>query len=260
MMDVALIVSRLLPAVLVNLFLAFMAWKAGTIRVSGALAGFAIGFVIWLGGGWKWFLILAAFFVIGSLLTKLGYSKKAARGLAEADRGRRGWQNAVANAGVGAICAGLAIVMGNRSPLLSPLLQNASSMEFTNYPILDAAFVASFATALFDTAGSEIGGLYGKTPISLRTFQKVPAGTEGAVSLEGTLGALAAAAVLILIAVVAGVIPLIVVPLVLLGAVLGGLYESLAAGRLPLGHQALNFTNTLVGAILAGLLVWFIPG
>jgi uncharacterized protein (TIGR00297 family) len=236
-----LIAARLLPAVVVNLVLAVLAWKAGTIRVSGALAGFGLGVIIWLGGGWRWFLILMGFFVIGSLLTKLGYSKKAARGLAEADSGRRGWQNAVANAGVGAICALLALVFWDRA----------------TFPIvLAAAFVASFATALFDTAGSEIGGLYGKTPISLRTFRKVPAGTEGAVSLEGTLGALAAAAVLVLVGVVAGVVGIRSAGLVLLAAVSGGLYESLAAGKLPLGHQALNFTNTLVGAIAAGVLVW----
>jgi uncharacterized protein (TIGR00297 family) len=223
--------SRLLPGLGVNLALALAAWRAGTIRPSGVVAGLLVGTVIWLGGGWRWFLVLFAFFALGSALTKLGYSRKAARGLAEADRGRRGWQNAFANAGVGAVCALLWLLFGVGG--------------------LAAAFVASFATALFDTAGSEIGGLYGKTPISLRSFRRVPPGTEGAVSLEGTLGAFVASALLVGVAVLAGTVGAAAAVPVLLAAVLGGLYESLAAGKLPLGHTALNFTNTLVGAVLA---------
>lgn len=235
----AALASRGLAALGINLFLALAGWWAGAVRLSGVVAGFLIGFVIYLGGGWRWYLVLVGFFVLGSALTRLGYSRKAARGLAEANRGRRGWQHAVANTSVGAACA--------------------AAWLFTGDPRLAAAFVASMATAVFDTAGSEIGGLYGRTPISLRTLRRVPPGTEGAVSAEGTLGALAVAAVLVAIGMAAGVIPLLTAGFVLLAAVGGGLYESLAAGRLPLGHAGLNFTNTLVGAILGWLLAGFVP-
>jgi uncharacterized protein (TIGR00297 family) len=231
-MDVmSVAVARLVPGLVVNLLLALVAWRAGTIRLSGIVAGVLVGTAIWVGGGWPWFAVLFAFFALGSALTKLGYSKKAARGLAEADRGRRGWQNAVANGGVGALCALLWLCTFDLR--------------------LTAAFAASFATAIFDTAGSEIGGLYGKTPISLRSFRRVPPGTEGAVSLEGTLGALVSAAVLIGVSLLVRVLPPAYAVPALLAAILGGLYESLAAGKLPLGHTGLNFTNTLVGAVLA---------
>jgi uncharacterized protein (TIGR00297 family) len=226
--------ARLLTGSAVNLILAFVAWRAGTIRPSGIAAGVAVGLGIFLAGGWPWFCVLAAFFVVGSFLTKLGYSRKAARGLAEADRGRRGWPHALANGGVGALCA-LAFL-------------------WTGDARLPAAFVAAFATAIFDTAGSEIGGWLGRTPVSLRTFRIVPPGTGGAVSLEGTLGALVTAALLAAVGALAGVIGVSQAGIVLFAAVLGGLYESVAAGRLPLGHMALNFTNTLVGAAVAFLL------
>jgi len=230
----AALASRGIAALAVNGALALLAWRVGTVRLSGVVAGIAVGVPIYLAGGWRWFLVLLGFFVLGSALTRLGYGRKAARGLAEANRGRRGWQHALANCGVGAICA--------------------AAWLFTGDPRLAAAFVASLATAVFDTAGSEIGGLYGRTPISLRTLRRVPPGTGGAVSAEGTLGALGAAAVLVLVGAAAGVIPLRAAGIVLVGAAGGGLYESLAAGRLPLGHMGLNFTNTLVGAMLAWLL------
>lgn len=234
----ARLAPRLLPALLVNVPLALLALRAGTVRPSGVVGGLLVGLAIFLGGGWTWFLVLLTFFVLGSGLTKLGYGRKAARGLAEANQGRRGWQHAVANAGVGSAAA--------------------VAWFLTGWPPLAAAFVASFATAIFDTAGSEIGGLYGRTPISLRTWRVVPPGTEGAVSLEGTLGALAAAAVVAGVGLAAGVLGPVPAALALLAAVLGGLYESLVAGKLPLGHMALNFTNTLVGAVLAAILVLMI--
>ena len=227
----AALMDRGLFALAVNGVLALAASRAGTVRASGVAAGLLVGSSIWIAGGWPWFAVLLAFFVLGSLLTKFGYARKAARGLAEEKGGRRGWQNAVANGGVGVLVA------------LAWLL--------TGWEPLRAAFAASFATALFDTAGSEIGGLYGKTPISLRSLRPVPPGTEGAVSLEGTLGAVALASLVALIAILVGQTPIIFFVPVLIGSVVGGLYESLAAGRLPLGHQALNFTNTMVGALMA---------
>jgi len=231
MMDWQALLPRAAVGLAVNAALALLAARAGTVRRSGVVAGLLVGTIIWTAGGWSWWAVLAAFFVLGSLLTKLGYARKAARGLAEEKGGRRGWQNAVANGGVGVLAA------------LAWLL--------TGWEPLRAAFAASFTTALFDTAGSEIGGLYGRTPISLRSFRKVPPGTEGAVSLAGTLGALALAALLAAVAVlVRQIMPAALLP-VIAGSVIGGLYESLAAGRLPLGHQALNFTNTLVGALTA---------
>jgi uncharacterized protein (TIGR00297 family) len=222
-----------LAALAVNGALALLAYRAGTVRPSGVLGGILVGGLIYVAGGWRWFVVLLGFFVLGSVLTKFGYRRKAARGLAEEKGGRRGWQNAAANGGVGVACA--------------------LAWAWTGWEPLRVAFAAAFATALFDTAGSELGGLYGKTPISLRSFRKVPPGTEGAVSLEGTAGALLFAALLAGLAVVAGVVPAAALGAVLAGSVIGGLYESLAAGKLPLGHQALNFTNTLVGGGVAAL-------
>ena len=63
-----------------------------------------------------------------------------------------------------------------------------------------------------------------------------------------------ATAAIVFLAFGAGILPARFLVPVLAGAVIGGLYESLAAGILPLGHSALNFTNTLAGAVVSFLL------
>jgi hypothetical protein len=63
---------------------------AGWVRPSAFVAGIPLGaLVLWL-GGLGGFLVLLAFFLLGTGLTRLGYSVKAARGVAEAAGGRRG--------------------------------------------------------------------------------------------------------------------------------------------------------------------------
>jgi uncharacterized protein (TIGR00297 family) len=66
-------------------------------------------------------------------------------------------------------------------------------MRDTNF-YKQVGFAASFASKLADTTSSEIGKAYGQTTYLITNFRRVPRGTEGAVSLEGTLAGVAAAA------------------------------------------------------------------
>ena len=52
-------------------------------------------------------------------------------------------------------------------------------------------FAASFAAKLADTFGSEIGKRFGRTTVLITSLRAVPPGTEGAISLEGTLASAA---------------------------------------------------------------------
>jgi uncharacterized protein (TIGR00297 family) len=61
------------------------------------------------------------------------------------------------------------------------------------YALFQLGFVASFCSKLSDTVSSEIGKAYGRTTYLITTMSRVPAGTEGAVSLEGTLAGVGAA-------------------------------------------------------------------
>lgn len=69
---------------------------------------------------------------------------------------------------------------------------------------LQIGFVASFCSKLSDTVSSEVGKAYGKTTYLITTFQLVPRGTEGAVSVEGTAAGILAAFLFSAVALLAG--------------------------------------------------------
>ena len=227
---------RLGIAVLVNALLAGTAYALKTVNPSGVIAGFLVGFLIYLFLDWNGYLLLLAFFVIGSGCTKFGYKTKAAHKIAQEGGGRRGARHALANAGVATACALFAAV--------------------TDHPVLfGLAFAGAFATAAADTASSEIGQVIGRRTFLLTNFRPVPRGTEGAVSLEGTLAGVIASLVIAAIGAGVGLYPWIGVLPIVLAAFVGTTFESLVGAALEkrqlLDNEALNFLNTLVGALVA---------
>ena len=218
--------------------LSLVALLLGWVRRSALVAGIPLGaLVLWL-GGLGGFLILVGFFLLGTTLTRLGYGAKEAKGVAEEQGGRRGSAHVVANC--------------TSSPLVL-LLRGTGALGDSSAPLLWAAYAGSFAAAASDTASSEIGQLYGRRTVSLRTLRSVPVGTEGAVSIEGLLGGLGAALVMGLVGGAVGFLDLAGVVAVTLGGFLGNVGESLVGswGRRLLPHGGLNFANTVVGALLA---------
>ncbi|HEX9940540.1 MAG TPA: TIGR00297 family protein [Thermoanaerobaculia bacterium] len=227
---------RLLLAVAVNAALAVAAYAARTVNRSGVVVGFLVGFVIYAFLDWRGYLLLLAFFVLGSAATKLGYRKKEAAKLAQENKGRRGARHALANAGVATACAVFAAL--------------------TPHPVLFAlAFAGAFATAAADTSSSEIGQLIGRRTFLVTNFRPVPRGTEGAVSLEGTLAGILAAAVIAVLGAALGLFSWHGVLPVVFAAFVGTTFESVVGAALErrqlLDNEALNFLNTLVGALVA---------
>jgi uncharacterized protein (TIGR00297 family) len=201
-----------------------------------------IGTVIVAGLGLSAFALMIAFFVLGTAMTKMGYKIKAARGIAQERGGARGWRNAWANGGVPALLAGLGAVVPDELR-----------------PAFVIAYAASVATATADTCSSEIGKAYGRRTFLITTLTPVPPGTEGAVSLEGTLGAVFGAAVVGGLGAALGLYSIGAAALVTLAGVLGSLAESVvgtvAEKRGWMGNDLLNAFNTAVGAaIVVGLM------
>lgn len=226
---------RLLLGALINGVLAGAAYAARTVNRSGVFGGFFVGFAIYAFLDWRGFLLLLSFFVIGSACTKLGYKRKAAAKLAQEEGGRRGARHAFANAGVATACALFAAL--------------------TDHPVLfGLAFAASFATAAADTASSEIGQLLGRRTFLITTFRPVPRGTEGAVSLEGTLAGVAASLLVAALGAAVGLYPWAGVLPIAVAAFIGTTFESVVGAALEkrqlLDNEALNFLNTLVGALV----------
>lgn len=227
-----------LVALSINVVVSGIALSLRLVRPSGALFGAALGTVILAFGTAPLYFLLWIFFGVGTLATRFRKGRKEAIGKAEEKGGRRGATNVLANVSVAAFCA---LVAG-----LSP---------GGGGDVYRLAAAAALATALMDTVGTEIGQAIASPTVLLPDFRRVPPGTDGAVSVAGTLAGLAAAA-LLAGAAVAG---LFLTPLgsvaVILAACVGTVFESLlgrdgAPWRLSNGH-VLNFLNTLVGAVAA---------
>lgn len=233
------LLRRLAVAAAVNAVLAGAAFVARTVDLSGVVAGFLVGTAIYTFLGWRGYLLLMAFFVLGSACTKIGYRRKAAANLAQEKGGRRGARHAFANAGVATACALFAAL--------------------TPHPALFAvAFAAAFATAAADTSSSEIGQLLGRRTFLITTLRPVPRGTEGAVSLEGTLAGIAASLVVTAIGAAVTLYPWAAVVPIVVAAFVGTTFESVVGAALEkrrlLDNEALNFLNTLVGALAGAAL------
>jgi uncharacterized protein (TIGR00297 family) len=123
-------------------------------------------------------------------------------------------------------------------------------------PLLALGYVASFSTKLSDTTASEVGKAYGKRTFLITTLQPVPPGTEGAVSLEGTLAGIVGAAAIALVGWAVQLITPWGMGICLVAAFLATNLESVIGAtlqaKLPwLTNELVNIINTTIGAIAA---------
>ena len=222
-------------ALLVTLAVAVVARLLRAVDTSGAIAGLAIGGSIGLAHGLTGLAPLGAFFLLGSVATRIGYDRKAAKGAAERSGGARGAARVLAKGGVAAVAA------------LWPA------------PCAAAAASGALAAALADTLGTEIGTLSRGKPRLLPTFRAVAAGTPGAVSWTGTLAVLVGAALVGVASSAAGLLPWGAVPIVTAAGAGGAVLESLLGGSLgwfaEMPGTLRNLVTTAVGATVAGLAV-----
>ena len=163
----------------------------GVVALSSAMimALLAVGFGIefgWLGailtgtlifgfGGLAWGVLLIAFFLPSSWLTRYKATLKADASVAFAKGGARDVGQVLANGGVASLVAVMSGVVGPSAAL-------------------SAAFVGALAEASADTWATEVGLLARQTPRLITTGRSVAAGTSGGVTGLGTLAALGGAA------------------------------------------------------------------
>jgi uncharacterized protein (TIGR00297 family) len=159
------------------------------LALDGYVSSWVLGFLTFSAFGLYGYSLVCLYFLLGSWVTKLKMDVKIREGTAEAMGGRRGIGSVLGSGVAGMVCAGIALT---QSDIPMSLLQTG--------------FVASFCSKLSDTVSSEIGKAYGKTTYLATTFERVPRGTEGAVSLEGTLAGILASFFLGFCAVLTGMI------------------------------------------------------
>jgi uncharacterized protein (TIGR00297 family) len=122
--------------------------------------------------------------------------------------------------------------------------------------------IAAMAEATADTVSSELGQVLGGEPRLVTTWRRVPAGTDGAVSLAGTLSGCVAAAVIVLVAF--AVLPMTrAAAVIAFAAAIAGLFIDSLLGAIPerqgwLNNDAVNALSTLAAALLAGWVIRFV--
>ncbi|MEO0770612.1 MAG: DUF92 domain-containing protein [Cyanobacteria bacterium J06649_4] len=233
-------------------------------------AGYAnawlLGVIVWTAFGWRGYATVLFYFFVGSAVTKLGMAKKEAYGIAEARGGVRGPGNVWGSALTGAICGlaaiGLQLISVETpiNPALSSGLFNGPSSGLSGIDLwrslLALGFVASLSTKLSDTTATEVGKAYGQRTFLITTFQAVPRGTEGAVSLEGTLAGIAGSVAIAAVSWSIGLISLVGVGLCAIAAFFATTIESLIGATIEeklnwLTHDLVNIINTTIGALVA---------
>ena len=148
------------------------------LTVFASVMGAAIASVIFIGTGWIGFVLMAAFFFIGTLATSWKKNFKQAIGLAQENKGRRDAGQVVANAGVAGILALFVIFFPAYSSLVLLMI------------------AGSFSSATADTVSSELGSFYAKKFYDILSFSKGQRGLDGIISFEGTLSGMAGSCVI----------------------------------------------------------------
>ncbi len=156
------------------ILVAILAWRAGSLSNSGATAAALTGGLIFGLGGLSWAVLLLAFFITSSALSR-AFKKRKTSLVEKFSKGdRRDWGQVLANGGLGALLA-----VGFYIP--------------PHHAWLWLAFAGAMAAVNADTWSTELGVVSPVAPRMITTSRQVERGTSGGITLVGTLAALAGA-------------------------------------------------------------------
>lgn len=223
----------------VTLAFALLAHWLRAVSKGGAIAGALVTWVVYVGTGAGGFVCVVVVFLLTSLATRFGYRHKQTLGTAENREGRSARQ-VLANLGVAA-AAGAAT-------LLHPS------------PFLPLAMAAALAEAAADTVSGEMGQALEPRAYLITNFHAVEPGTNGGISLSGTMAGCLAALVVAGACAAAYLIRLPWITLVAAAGVLGMMFDSVLGATLErpggLNNDAVNLLSTLLAAAAALLIAW----
>lgn len=206
----------------------FVYWRK-SLDFLGSLTMVLMGIIIIFSAGLNWLILMIIFLILSLLATKFAkpYKKKIKQ-----YEGQRTAKNVISNG------------------LISFLMAAFGSY----YLPFAGGFVGAIATATADTLASEIGIL--QNPRLLTTMEKVPPGTDGAVSVLGTAVAILGSAIIGLFSYILGILPNIYLALItgILSGTIGCFMDSFVGDKFErkgyLTNEHVNLIGTLTGAII----------
>ncbi len=159
-------------------FITVAAFKLKSLDLSGAIAAFLIGTIIFGIGGWLFAIPLLVFFIGSSILSRLPQRAGHTAKDVIAKSGRRDAAQVFANG-------------------LPQALVVIASL-FLKKEIAFLLYLGGVAAAAADTWATEIGLLFGKQPRSILNGKIVAPGTSGGITFAGVIGAILGAALIAL--------------------------------------------------------------
>ncbi len=198
----------------------------------GSIFMIIMGVIIIFVAGANWLFLIFLFLILGVGFTRYKIDYKKEIGVYE---GTRTVKNVVSNGIVAFVMA-----------------------AFGNY----AGFIGSIATATADTMASEVGVV--TTPRLITNFKKVPPGTDGGISVVGTLAGILGAGLIGIAAYMLGVYPDLTktLAIALVAGTAGCFVDSLLGAVLEikgyLNNEHVNLLATLFGALLGNAMVWLV--
>jgi uncharacterized protein (TIGR00297 family) len=149
------------------------AFRARSLSPSGGVASTFAG-TIAIAAGWSWGILLLAFFLSATQLSRLGARRKAeSMKTIVAKTGTRDARQVLANGGIFAAAA--------------------AAYLFSPSPIWLAVGAGAIAASAADTWATEVGTLLGGEPRSIISSERVPIGTSGGVTFTGWVAAVGGA-------------------------------------------------------------------
>ncbi len=221
---------QLLLGTLLAVVVAMLSFRAKVLSQSGALAASILGIVVFGLGGINWAILLLAFFISSSALSKVAGRRKKSLVEKFSKGSTRDSSQVLANGGVAGVFVLLHLFFPNEA-----------------WPWL--GFAGALAAVNADTWATELGVLSKGDAIHLLSRKKVERGTSGAISMLGTVAALLGGLLISFLAIIfwpdkigrwAGDIwwiPLIAISL-------AGLFGSMVDSILGAGLQAIYYCPT----------------
>jgi len=223
-------------AVVTAAFTAVARWLRG-VSFSGSIAGAAVCFLLYAAAGPGAFAALVSVFVLTWIATRFGYRRKQKLGTAEHREGRTAGQVLANLATATALAVGFAL---------------HKNVRFL------AATAAALSEAAADTVSSELGQAQSDRARLITTWELVPAGTDGGVTVTGTIAGVVAAAIVSGVCAVVGLVSPKRAVVSMIAGVAGMIADSYLGALLErrrwLNNDWVNFLSTVAAAGVALLL------